>query len=123
MRPATARLSNRLSVTPQRQALTIVLYSSDAARRASLLALLNASSQFDVSADQVIEVTDRSQAARFSLRQGSLLIMDVQGEPLDEQMLRDRATSVVVAQWGDRHAHDEIDLYLAAEAGERDVGR
>ncbi len=123
MRPATARLSNRLSVTPQRQALTIVLYSSDVARRASLLALLNASAHFDVGADQVIEVTDRSQAARFSLRQGSLLIIDMQGEPLDEQILRDRATSVVVAQWGDRQAHDEMDLYLAAEADERDVGR
>ncbi len=123
MRPATARLAKRLPITPQRQSLTVILYCQDAARRAAMLAAISGNRKFDHERDSIIEVTAPDQTGSFSLRNGTLLIMDTDSAPLDSQYLEDRGPSSVVASWGLRSDDTQIDAHLTAEPEAPEIAR
>jgi HD-GYP domain-containing protein (c-di-GMP phosphodiesterase class II) len=121
MQSATARLSNRLPVTPQRQALTVILYSEDDTRRAAMLSSISASAEFESNIDQVIEVSSPDQTGHFTLRHGALIVLDTGSAPMDPQVLRDRGPSAVVTTWGARNPDVRADLHVAGAPEPADV--
>lgn len=112
MQPATARLSSRLSVTPQRQALNVIVYSEDDSRRAALVSAISSNAAFEPERDRIIEVSKPGDTSNLSLRHGTLLFADIRSAPLDAAKLRDCGSSAVVAAWGRRMDSDLADLFL-----------
>jgi HD-GYP domain-containing protein (c-di-GMP phosphodiesterase class II) len=114
MRPATARLAKRIPITANRQPLTIVIYSQDAVRRSELLVALSNVPAFDVSRDQIIEVAATDQTGSFSLKHGTLLVVDSASPPFPDQYIEDRGTAAVLATWGEPTDDSRFDLHLDA---------
>ncbi|MBX3458799.1 MAG: GAF domain-containing protein [Planctomycetes bacterium] len=123
MRPPTTRLNRRLPITSQRQSLTVVIYSSDASRRAALLAAIDHNRKFDRDADTVIEVAEPSQTGAFALRNGTVLVMDTDSPPFDQRFLDERAPSAVLASWGTRSDESWIDVHLTRTPEPAEVSR
>ena len=106
MRAATSKLSNRMSITASRQPLTVIIYSTDAARRRSMLMAFTASAALSQERDQVIEVTAPDQTGQFTLRNGAVLLIDTGSPALDQAIIEARAPSTVMATFGDTRSDD-----------------
>lgn len=106
MHPATSRLSRRLSITAAMQSLTLIIYSQDDKRRASMLACLTASPNLSHERDKIIEVSGADQSGEFTLRNGAVLMIDTGSTPFNQEFLEDGAPSTVLVTFGDAAIDD-----------------
>ncbi|MBK9973178.1 MAG: GAF domain-containing protein [Planctomycetes bacterium] len=124
MRSPTSRLYKRLPITASVQPLTLFVYSTDDARRASIVAALSDNPYISIARDQVIEIASANHPGGISLRDGCGLVVDTQSEKLPAGIIGERAPSAVMLSMGPRPEDDsEFDGHINLPPRAKDIQR